>query len=182
MKLLKDKKLLLGLLQSLHIMYQYFRRIKSSFVFSLLILFVIATYYYKRAVHNSNPPNKVVESGPSPATLPSIAYQKTIFDFGTLLAGELATYKFTFTNTGIGPLIIYEAIPSCNLCTTVSWPTTPIQPGESGAIQVTFNSTGRTGKQGKYIIVRANTEPTDTRLLIRGEVIAHIELSPISFL
>lgn len=148
-------------------MRDYSRFIKFSLILGL-ILILIAFYKYDKS---PNLNRDTLEPASSITPFPLVAYQATIFDFGTLIAGESVTHGFPFTNIGTCPLIIYEVISSCNLCTKVSWPLVPIQPGEGSTIQVTFNSAGRSGKQGKYVIVRANTDPNDTRLLIRGEVI-----------
>jgi hypothetical protein len=161
-----------SLFQQPHAMRNYSRLIKSSLVLSLILILIVFYRYAKNPNLHNNPSKNNPESASSTANLPIIAYQATIFDFGTLIAGESVVHEFPFTNIGTCALIIYEVSPSCNLCTKVSWPLVPIQPGESSTIQVTFNSTGRSGKQGKYVIVRANTDPNDTRLLIRGEVTA----------
>ncbi len=143
---------------------------KISLAGGLLVTLGVVFSYYPYAGSPSKRVSHTTDADLSTRGLPIIAYQETIFDFGTLTAGELAKHEFSFTNQGHSPLVIYEVIPSCNLCTQATWTRQAIQPGQKGTIQVTFNSTGRSGKQGKYLIVRANTDPADTRLLIRGEV------------
>ena len=86
-------------------------------------------------------------------------FEKDLHDFGQLIDGEKVSYSFKFTNSGNAPLIISNAKGSCG-CTVPNWPKDPISPGETGTIDVTFNSSGRIGKQNKAITLTANTNPS----------------------
>jgi hypothetical protein len=66
-------------------------------------------------------------------------------------------------------LIIKDAVASCG-CTKPEWPNTPIKPGESAAIKVTFNSLGKMGLQDKQITITANTNPAQNLVHLIGEV------------
>ncbi|MDI3480123.1 MAG: hypothetical protein PWQ14_1269, partial [Rikenellaceae bacterium] len=44
------------------------------------------------------------------------------------------------------------------------------KPGESGTIEVTFNSSGRSGKQVKVITVATNANPSMSQLTIKANV------------
>ena len=48
---------------------------------------------------------------------------------------------------------------------------TPIRPGESGNIHVTFDSSGKNGLQDKLITITANTIPTQNVVHLIGEVL-----------
>ena len=96
-------------------------------------------------------------------------FDKETHDFGKIKTGDKVTYDFKFTNNGKSPLIIKDAIASCG-CTKPEWPTTPIKPGESGAIKVTFNSVGKMGLQDKQITITANTNPAQNLVHLIGEV------------
>ena len=61
------------------------------------------------------------------------------WNFGEIMQGESVEHAFTFTNTGSEPLIISNAKGSCG-CTVPVWPREPVAPGESGVIDVKFNS------------------------------------------
>jgi hypothetical protein len=98
-----------------------------------------------------------------------ITFEKNIYDFGTIKEGDLVNYKFKFTNTGKNPLLITSSSASCG-CTVPNWPKEPIAPGKSGEIDVTFNSEGKPNHAEKNVTVVANTTPTSTMLLIKGEV------------
>lgn len=98
-------------------------------------------------------------------------FEKDAHDFGKIKTGDKVTYDFKFTNTGTSPLIITDAVATCG-CTKPEWPKTPVKPGESGIIHVTFNSEGKSGLQDKQITVTANTNPAQTRVHLVGEVVS----------
>ncbi|MBQ2224951.1 MAG: DUF1573 domain-containing protein [Prevotella sp.] len=75
---------------------------------------------------------------------------------------------FTFTNTGDQPLIINQAVASCG-CTVPSYTKTPILPGKTGQIKVTYNGKGKfPGHFKKSITVRTNGKTEMTRLYVEG--------------
>jgi hypothetical protein len=121
---------------------------------------------------NSNQGGNVADNGSTTATTGGGAvmkFEKETHDFGKIKAGDKVTYEFKFTNAGKSPLIIKDAIASCG-CTKPEWPSTPIKPGESGAIKVTFNSLGKMGLQDKQITITANTNPAQSLVHLIGEV------------
>jgi hypothetical protein len=83
----------------------------------------------------------------------------------------VAEHVFTFKNEGEGPLIISNAQGSCG-CTVPVWPRQPIAPGETGEIKVSFNSSGRAGKQDKRVTLTTNAVPQTKVLNITSQVIA----------
>jgi len=98
-----------------------------------------------------------------------ISFEELEYDFGEITSGEKVTYIYTFTNTGEVPLVLSNAKGSCG-CTVPSWPKAPILPGEQGTIEVTFDSSNKSGRQSKRVTITANTNPAQTFLTIRGEV------------
>lgn len=100
---------------------------------------------------------------------PKIEFEKTEFDFGKILQGEVVSYTFHFTNTGNAPLIITSVEKSCG-CTTSDFPREPIDPGQGGEIKVTYDSKGHFGFQSKTVIVNANTVPSQTAVRVKAEV------------
>jgi hypothetical protein len=97
-------------------------------------------------------------------------FNEEFHDFGNINEGELAQTTFTFKNTGDAPLIITSAKGSCG-CTVPDYPRKPIAPGESGEIKVSFDSSGRAGKQDKTVTIDANTNPRSTVLKITSNVL-----------
>ena len=138
-----------------------------------LFLALIAATMFMVAC-NSNGNNVADNSSASSATAdkPAMKFEKDTHDFGKIVTGSKVTYEFKFTNTGKSPLIIKDAIASCG-CTKPEWPSTPVKPGESGAIKVTFDSRGKMGLQDKQITITANTNPAQNLVHLIGEVTAH---------
>jgi hypothetical protein len=103
--------------------------------------------------------------------LPVITFESTTHDFGTIKEGEKIAYSFKFKNDGEADLLITNARGSCG-CTVPQYPKMPIKPGDSGVIDVTFDSHGKSGHQNKQVTIVANTVPNTTIINITGEVIA----------
>ncbi len=103
--------------------------------------------------------------------LPTIAFAEEFHDFGEVQEGEVVEHTFTFTNEGEGPLIISNAQGSCG-CTVPDWPRQPIAPGQKGQIKVSFNSTGRAGRQDKRVTLTTNAVPQSKVLNITSTVIS----------
>lgn len=102
-------------------------------------------------------------------TTSSIHFTKDFFDFGQIEQGDKVTHDFEFKNTGKNPLVILNATATCG-CTIPNWPKEPISPGSIAKIRVVFNSAGKNGLQDKMITITANTQPTETKLHLVGEV------------
>jgi len=101
--------------------------------------------------------------------LPVIEFETTTYDFGEVIQGERLSYSFKFKNTGKSNLIIFSSEATCG-CTTSQPPKAPIRPGETGTIDVTFDSKSQEGKVTKRILVGANTYPAETILIIKANV------------
>jgi hypothetical protein len=103
------------------------------------------------------------------AAAAKMKFEKDIFDFGKIKTGDKVSHDFKFTNTGKSPLIINDAVASCG-CTKPEFEKKPIQPGQSSAIKVTFNSAGKVGLQDKMITISANTAPAQSVVHLTGDV------------
>lgn len=100
---------------------------------------------------------------------PMIEFSKKEHDFGKILEGEQLSYAFSFKNTGNAPLLISAVEKTCG-CTSPVFPKEPINPGEEGKIVITYDSKGHKGFQNKRLIVKANTNPSETILRIKAQV------------
>ncbi|CAM1360225.1 conserved exported hypothetical protein [Tenacibaculum sediminilitoris] len=100
---------------------------------------------------------------------PVISFDKEEFDFGTVSEGDVVETTFVVTNTGKSDLIITNAKASCG-CTVPSWPKEAIAPGETGNIEVKFNTSGKPNKQSKSITLTTNTETGREVIKISGMV------------
>lgn len=116
-------------------------------------------------INNPVTANEVIR----PDEAAQITFEEEVFDFGDIVEGDVVEHVFKFTNTGKNPLIINNASGSCG-CTVPLWPRDPIAPGQSGEIQVKFNSTGKHGEQNKSITIYANTLPNKTVIRVVGGV------------
>jgi hypothetical protein len=102
--------------------------------------------------------------------LAEIKFTETIIDYGIIENGEDGNRIFKFENTGNSPLVFTRIFSSCG-CTIPKKPEKPILPGETGEIQVSYD-TKRTGIFQKAITVRSNAKTANVILRIKGEVLA----------
>lgn len=98
-----------------------------------------------------------------------IEFKDTTIDYGTIEKGADGVRVFEFTNTGNAPLIISNVKSSCG-CTVPKKPDGPIAPGDTGEIQVKYD-TKRVMPIRKTITVMSNAETPTVALKIKGEVI-----------
>jgi hypothetical protein len=102
----------------------------------------------------------------------AMSFDKTVHDFGTINEGETVKTTFTFTNTGQTDLIIVDARGSCG-CTVPNYPkNTPIAPGATGEILVSFDSSNKPNMQQKTVTISANTSSGRETLRIKAMVTA----------
>ncbi|MDA7804151.1 DUF1573 domain-containing protein [Crocinitomix sp.] len=99
-----------------------------------------------------------------------IMFEDPIYNFGTVVDGEMVKKTFKFTNTGEKNLVLFNVQTTCGCTVPEDWPKQPIAPGESGEVKVIFNSSNKVGSVNKSIRVEANTNPTVTTISIVGEV------------
>ncbi len=105
------------------------------------------------------------------AQQPVISFDKIEHDFGKINEADgRVTTVFEFKNEGMEPLVLTNVRASCG-CTTPSWTKTPIEPGQTGSISVTYNPNGRPGRFQKTITVTSNATEATKKLYIKGEVI-----------
>jgi hypothetical protein len=135
-----------------------------------VLMFLSCSREESRDLSTENVINSASASGKQKTSLPEIKFDEEVFDFGKITQGEKVSHAFTFTNTGKGNLIISGASGSCG-CTVPEWPGKPIPPGESGSINVVFNSEGKRGTQEKTVTVLTNCEPATRVIRIKAEII-----------
>ena len=102
-----------------------------------------------------------------------ITFKETIIDYGIIENGVDGKKTFEFKNTGDSPLIFSRIFSSCG-CTIPKKPEKPIEPGESGIIEVEYD-TKRTGLFQKAITVNSNAKTSNVILRIKGEVLPEFE-------
>lgn len=98
-----------------------------------------------------------------------IEFKSEVVDYGTIEKGADGVRVFEFTNTGNAPLIISNVKSTCG-CTVPKKPEGPIMPGETGEIEVKYD-TNRVNPIRKTITVTSNAERSTVALKIKGLVI-----------
>ena len=98
-----------------------------------------------------------------------IEFKSETIDYGEIKKGSDGVRVFEFTNTGNVPLVIANVTSSCG-CTIPKKPEDPIQPGETGEIQVKYN-TKLVGPIRKTVTVYSNADESTKSLKIKGRVI-----------
>lgn len=98
-----------------------------------------------------------------------IEFKTLTIDYGKIEKGSDGVRVFEFTNTGNAPLVISNVRSSCG-CTIPKKPDAPIAPGETGKIEVKYD-TNRVGPIRKTITVTSNaTEKPNIALKIKGTI------------
>lgn len=98
-----------------------------------------------------------------------IEFKTDVIDYGTIEKGADGIRVFEFTNTGNAPLIITRVTSTCG-CTVPKKPEEPILPGQTGEIQVKYD-TQRVNPIRKTITVLSNADTPTVALKIKGEVV-----------
>jgi len=138
-------------------------------MFSLLVMISCSGDNTRVPANVVNIPNSATGDN-SLEELPFIEFSKLEHDFGKVIQGEVVTFSFKFKNTGKSDLVIANISAACG-CTAGEYPKTPVKPGEEEVIEVSFDSSGRQGFQNKTLTVAANTQPSNTVLTIKAQVI-----------
>jgi ubiquitin-protein ligase len=168
---------------------------KSKYLSALLVVSIGTAGSLRAAAQGAAPapatlPSQRVAPAPaSPAVTPPAAapaasgpiiqFDSTTFDFGKAAFGTKIQHTYVVTNKGDQPLEISNVHPSCG-CTTAGTFTHRIEPGQSGAIPIQFDSGhGGPGNIIKTIDVTSNAknEP-HVSLRLTGNVWKPIETIP----
>ncbi len=96
---------------------------------------------------------------------PRIMFEETKHEFGKVPQGPQVQYVFKFTNKGNQSLHIEKVQASCGCTGTAMGEKMDYAKGESGEINVTFNTEGREGKQEKTIMVYSNDSKEPQKVL-----------------
>lgn len=97
-----------------------------------------------------------------------IEFKSDTVDYGEIEKGSDGVRVFEFTNTGNAPLVLSKVSSSCG-CTIPKKPEAAVMPGESGQIEVAYD-TKRIGPFRKAITVISNADTPTKVLKIKGDV------------
>ena len=154
--------------------------IKKKVCLILIASFVLVTSCKKNEVETIKMPdiatlkkNRDQETTPRVVPVdgkyPVMTFDKTEHDFGIIDKESKVAYTFDFKNTGEADLIITNAVGSCG-CTIPEYPKDAIKPGESGKMKVSFNASGKHGKQQKTVTITTNTAQGSELLHIKAAI------------
>ncbi|MES2516852.1 MAG: DUF1573 domain-containing protein [Bacteroidota bacterium] len=113
---------------------------------------------------------KIKALQPTADKFPVMVIDTPAVDLGTISEGDTIMHVYNFKNTGNMPLVLSNVNASCG-CTTPSYSSEPVAPGQKGFITVKFNSKGKEGKLNKTVTAYANTKPAENTVSFKIEVI-----------
>ena len=105
--------------------------------------------------------------------LPSIEFNETEHDFGSIPSGVPVKTVFTYKNTGSSPLVVSDIKSTCG-CTVPSDWTREVMPNETGEFTVQFDGKGNGNQISKTITLTTNTEKGSEAVVIK----AFVEVDP----
>ena len=113
-----------------------------------------------------------------PAGVPRLELSTVDWNFGEAWQGEPLSKELTVKNAGDVPLEILDVKTSCG-CTTPTKPKTPLAPGESSTLTISYNSSSRVGPANQTVTVTSN-DPAQPSVGIKvsGTVKALYEIDP----
>jgi hypothetical protein len=113
--------------------------------------------------------NNATPDGSNGDNMPEITFEEEDHDFGTIEQGEKIDFNIKFTNTGKSDLLINNCQSSCG-CTVPNWPRDPIRPGQSGYIEVRFDSEDKRENVTKEVTISTNCNPAVRKIKFHGYV------------
>jgi hypothetical protein len=124
---------------------------KKVFLMGLMAIFMIGAV-------------KAQDTKEEPTSGAKIEFTKKEHDYGKIQKGADGNCVFEFKNTGTEPLILGAVRASCG-CTTPTYTKEPIMPGQTGTINVRYN-TNNVGGFNKTVTVPSNAV-NDPRVVLR---------------
>ncbi|MEW6509089.1 MAG: DUF1573 domain-containing protein [Bacteroidota bacterium] len=95
---------------------------------------------------------------------PKMKLEKNQIDFGTIEEGTIKLAKINFQNVGSSTLEITDIKTTCD-CTAALLSSKKVGPGESGTLRIELDTTDRSGKLTRTILLVTN-DPTEPRHVI----------------
>jgi hypothetical protein len=149
-------------------------RLIFNFVVKVFFLFLVAVVAGSAGcINRKGEADSSSESSRSAKGNAQLVFTEYEHDFGKVTQGEKVAYVFKFENKGTGDLIIKSATTTCG-CTVPRYDKNPVKPGDTGTIEVEFNTAGREGIQTKMITVASNASIPEVLLRIRAEIVTSI--------
>jgi len=117
----------------------------------------------------------LIAASEPPPTFTAESYE---YNFGSVSQGTTVEHRFKFKNSGGGHLVIQRIVPACG-CTASTLDTEVFAAGESGVLQVRFDTSGFSGEKVKTFRVYTN-DPSQLSLVLslRGIVEPEVVVEP----
>lgn len=115
----------------------------------------------------------------SPAwAAPRLTFDHPSFDFGKVTQGKTVDHVFVFRNTGDAPITIQRVGSSCG-CTVATPSLRVVNPGKSGEIKASFDSSDFRGQVSKEVFVyTTDPQKASHTLTMKGVVVEEIVMTP----
>lgn len=139
----------------------------STLLFALFCSVFVIAQSADQAVHEIEQQADKTMDKVDPANGPMMEFETKVIDYGEIDKGSEPLRQFIFTNIGTEPLVIKNAKGSCG-CTVPDYPKEPIMPGQTGSIDVRYD-TKRIGQFSKTVTLTSNMEEKVV-LTIKGKV------------
>lgn len=97
-----------------------------------------------------------------------ITVSELSYDFGRFTLKDAPSHTFVITNNGSNVLLLTAIRTTCS-CAKLKWTKTPIAPGGSGQVVVTYKPTDA-GAFHKEVVVQSTAPDGPLRLAIKGYV------------
>lgn len=98
-----------------------------------------------------------------------VQFDRNVYDFGEIsIKDGPQKCCFTMTNVSDEPVLILQAVASCG-CTSASWTRTPVQPGETGKIEVVYDNDEMPSVFDKTVAVYVSAQKKPIILHLRGK-------------
>lgn len=76
-------------------------------------------------------------------------------ELGEVKVGETIKSSMKFKNVGTEPLVLKSVVGSCG-CTVPEYPTTPIKPGDTAEIKISYSVGSSAGSFSKTVTIHSN--------------------------
>jgi hypothetical protein len=136
-------------------------------------LFIILACLSVRPTFAQQPNND-----PNNRPIPKIKLLEETIDFGEVNGGTTVNAEIKFTNEGNAPLEITKVRPSCG-CMAGKMKKRIYEPGESGTIELSYETKNRKGPTKGYVLITSNDpEQSQVKVNLKANIIQLIEIKP----
>lgn len=146
--------------------------IKKRFLLVGWILCCFSTFTYAQTLSDSTIEVVIVQDTIE-MLVPQIEFEQEEFELGEVMQGTKIRKTFRFINSGTDTLTLFSAVADCS-CTVPSFNEGDYAPGESGEIEVEFDSTDNLGQFIQYVTLIHNAGEGYSFLILSGFVMTKL--------